>query len=639
MCGILGQIGNRPINREVLFKQLQLISHRGPDHMGEFVSQDQKIYLGHRRLSILDLSNSGNQPMISPSKRYVLVFNGEIYNFKDLQMQIMSKNKLHIFRGTSDTEILLASFELFGVNKTLKSIRGMFAIALYDQLERKIFLARDRAGEKPLYYSVNNNCLFFASELKCFSHFTDLKINKKALNLFIAQGNIPSPFSIFSNVFKLEPGHIIEFRSGDLIKKKFWEIEPIENIASNSFQENFKIFEKTFLSAVNEQMASDVPLGAFLSGGLDSSSVVAAMQEQSIAKVKTHTISYDEFGYDESDAARLIATHLGTDHNEYHFTSKDALELIPDLPTIFCEPFSDSSQIPTFFISKMTRSNVKVSLSGDGGDELFGGYNRYIFFKRFHAALKFTPFFLRKNIANILKKSVSNSGFKPLMLKIFSSTYNIRGPLEKLEKIALTMSNSSFEDMYFSLLQQFQYNYWPLKNSFSIDPKKIYKSFLSQEIDSFLDMRELDFINYLPNDILTKLDRSSMAVSLESRVPFLDSRLINFAFSLSSNHLIYGNNGKLLLREFLSTRVPAEILSLPKSGFGVPIEHWFRSELKGFSEDILFNENIFNEIFDIPVIREIWDNHQQEKNLNHHKLWTILMLKLWLKNNSKLISF
>lgn len=639
MCGILGQFGQAKVLPEVLSKQLSLLKHRGPDSSNFIFNHKFNLYFGHTRLSILDLSTNATQPMISFSGRYMLTFNGEIYNFDELKKDILAANSSYPFRGTSDTEVLLAGIDVLGFRHMLDNMRGMFAIAVFDLKEKKLFLIRDRAGEKPIYYKVFNNSIFFASELKCFSHFKDLKLNLTALNLYIAQGNVPAPYSIYEGIQKLEAGHILEFKDEHNFRiSKYWDIKLDPQIAKNSFETNYEIFEHLFFNTLREQLVSDVPLGAFLSGGIDSTCVVSGMQEISSKPIKTHTIAFKEKGYDESDAATLISQHLGTIHNEYFFTPSEAINMIGNIPNIYCEPFSDSSQIPTYFVSKYTKTNVTVSLSGDGGDELFGGYNRYILFNKFQKFYKYCPKHLKFFLSRVISQATRSPYFKNILINSTARFLNLKSSVEKLEKIAKTLSYKTNEEIYFSLLQQFDILDWPLQRVATRDPIYAYRDFLNVDIRSFNDMRLLDFQNYLPNDILTKLDRASMANSLESRVPFLDKRMIDFAFSLPNNQLISGNQGKLMLRRFLLSRAPDNFLRLPKSGFGVPIEHWLRSELKDFAREIIFdNDTYSNEIFDQQKVTKLWTDFQCKKNSAHHQIWTILMLKLWINNNRSLI--
>ena len=637
MCGILGGLSYKQLDKTGLDKSLDSLSHRGPDSINSFLSNDKRLYFGHTRLAILDLSHSGSQPMLSSNHRFVITYNGEVYNFNEIKSIILKSNPQYSFRGSSDTEVILAAIENFGFENSLKMMRGMFALGCWDNKNNKLYLARDRLGEKPLYYGYDNETFFFSSELKALSFFSDLRIDHKGLNLFLAQGNIPAPFSIFKSISKLEPGTYIEANSpSNFHIRNYWSIDdcPIHN---NTFDENYNVFQDLFLQSVESQMISDVSLGAFLSGGLDSSAVVSAMKEVSSGDIDTHTIGYEDNKYDESNAASAVAKHLGTKHHEFILSSDDAKSIIPQLSNIYCEPFSDSSQIPTFFLSKQTRTNVTVSLSGDGGDEFFGGYNRYIFFNRFQKVINLTPYKSRKVVATLLTFLMSSKFSRNLISKSFQSFFNARGGIEKIEKISKLLKQNSIEEIYFSLLQQWHYDNWPLTKKYRINPRDIYDQFLTIPMNSFREMRLMDIKNYLPNDILVKLDRASMSVSLESRVPFLDHRLVEFAMSLPNHHLVKGGKGKLMIRRFLEGRIPNNILNLPKTGFGVPIQDWLQNDLKSWSREIIFS-NRDDGLFDYNVLENVWNDHQEGIMLRHHQLWSILMLKLWLEKNQGLVT-
>jgi asparagine synthase (glutamine-hydrolysing) len=637
MCGIVGEWNPRGVDKDHFLKSVNALNHRGPDNQETLVLDEGLLNFGHTRLSILDLNTSGNQPMTSSSGRYIIIFNGEIYNFKDLQNQIVKHSPNTIFRSTSDTEIILHIFDLFGIEKGIQKLRGMFAIAVWDKREKTLSLSRDRAGEKPLYYGYINSVLYFASELKAIQKLnSNLSVSKEGLNMFIAQNNIPAPLTIYQNFFKVCPAQIIIFKKFKQISSSYyWKpIRPDIDLDSRSYQSASDYFEKLFLKSVKEQMISDVSLGAFLSGGLDSSAVVAAMTELSDKKVETHSIGYSDDHYDERPIAKKVAEHLSTNHHEYEFTPSDALDIIPKLGSIYCEPFADSSQIPTYFLCKETRNNVKVALSGDGGDELFGGYNRYILFSKFQNILNNIPLKSRLLIAKILMHFSSSK----VPYKVFEMTarniLNLKFSSEKLEKISLALSQENLREMYFVLLQQWNSSEWPLKKIHCTDIKSIYSKINNHEISSYIDMRFHDFTNYLPNDILVKVDRAAMANSLETRVPFLDNRLIEFAMNLPSSHLISGNKGKLLIRDFLDGRVPDNILKLPKSGFGIPIDSWLRGPLREWAETILFENQSSYDPFNYKVLHDKWNQHISKKYNWHHHLWSILMIKSWSINNN-----
>ena len=636
MCGIIGEWNPSGVDTNNFFKGVNALNHRGPDNQDIQVLEQGLLAFGHTRLSILDLNISGNQPMISGSGRFIITFNGEIYNFKDLKAEIVKNAPNKIFYSTSDTEIILHIFDLYGIEKGIQKLRGMFAIAVWDKVNKTLSLARDRAGEKPLYYGFINSVLYFASELKAIQKLnSNLSISKEGLNMFVAQNNIPAPHTIYKNFYKLCPGQLIIFKDFKKIaSSNYWE--PPSNFGDldlQSFEASSKDFEKLFLDIVNEQMISDVSLGAFLSGGLDSSAVVAAMTELSDQTVQTHSIGYSDNHYDERPIARKVARHLSTNHHEYEFTPNNALEIIPQLSSIYCEPFADSSQIPTYFLCKETKKNVTVALSGDGGDELFGGYNRYILFNKFQNILNKFPTKSRVVLARMLMYFSTNKVSYNLFEIIAKNILNLKFSSEKLEKVSLALSQQNLSEMYFVLLQQWNSEEWPLKDAYCTDIASSYRDLNNHEINSYIDMRFHDFKNYLPNDILVKVDRAAMANSLETRVPFLDYRLIEFALKLPPSHLVSGNQGKLLVRDFLAKRVPENILQLPKSGFGVPIDSWLRGPLRDWAETTLFETSSVHDPFDYKVLQEKWNQHMSKKFNWHHHLWSILMLKSWSVNN------
>lgn len=634
MCGVLGTWNQNGVSKDHFISNLKSLSHRGPDNSDAWFSLDNTIALGHTRLSIVDLDKTGNQPMVSRSERYIISFNGEIYNFKDIKKELLKLDPGIKFKSSGDTEIILTLFEFFGIHDSLKKLRGMFAISVWDKKYKTLKLCIDRVGEKPMYFGIINSILYFGSELKAIRAMTEgLKVSSKGINIFLAQGNIPAPLTIYENFYKLCPAEIITFKNAAKVDSDYYWT--VDNYPSDDYDPTFidasKRFEEIFLSSVKEQMVSDVSLGAFLSGGIDSSAVVSAMTEISDKKVETHTIGYSENSFDERLNARKIAQHLSTNHHEYEFTPNDALSIIPNLGSIYCEPFADSSQIPTYFLCKMTKQNVTVALSGDGGDELFGGYNRYILFKKFQKLINFFPTELRIIIARVLMK-LSHSNLPYYILEQLASKFlNLQFSRGKLEKITHTLSQRDIESMFYSLLQQWNNSNWPLKKDKTIEASSIYNSLNSQTINSFIDMRFHDFKNYLPNDILVKVDRAAMSHSLETRVPFLDVRLVEFAMSLSDNLLIDGNKGKLLVRSFLANRVPKNILDLPKSGFGVPINSWLKGPLKEWAETILFESCSDDNLFDYSILRQRWSEHMNGKYDWSQHIWSIIMLKSWSK--------
>jgi len=638
MCGIGGAWSPNELDQSAFIKALKTLEHRGPDSQGIWSSDGGQISLGHTRLAIIDLEQSGHQPMKSHSGRYMISFNGEIYNYKHLKKELLSLDPSIIFEGSSDTEILLCIFEYFGVADGIKKLKGMFAAGLWDRQDKKLYLLRDRAGEKPLYYGYVNSILYFASELKFFQSLdSNLRLSREGVNMFFAQGNVPAPYSIFQNIFKVMPGELKVFKNynSNPSSDYYWKLSKNTAIDEGiSFSQAATKFEHLFLESVSGQMVSDVPLGAFLSGGIDSSAVVAAMQEISSQRVQTHAIGFAEQDYDERQAARAVANHLKTEHHEFEFSAKDAMEIIPKMNKIYCEPFADSSQIPTFFLCEQTRKNVTVALSGDGGDELFGGYNRYILFNRFQSIIIKFPVPLRSFIGKLMLHA-SQNGIAFYFLELMATKFlNLKFSSEKLEKISLALMQSTIAKMYYALLQQWNVSNWPLVDDAMIDTQAIYSKLNDVSIDSFEGMRFHDFKNFLPNDILVKVDRAAMANSLETRVPFLDDRLIEFAFSLPPDQLVNRNQGKLLVRNFLQKRIPKSILELPKSGFGVPIEHWLRGPLRSWAESLIFYQDSQENILNHSVIQHKWKEHLDGTHNWHHHLWSVLMLKSWAKDNN-----
>lgn len=639
MCGIVGYVGKTLYPHECLDKMVQAINHRGPDHHDTWADESHGIGLGFARLSILDLSEAGHQPMHSASKNLVMIFNGEIYNHKSLRSELNSIQQKN-WVGHSDTETLLAAIEQWGLEKALKKANGMFAIALWDRQAKMLSIACDRMGEKPLYYGKVNGQFVFASELKAIKKFPNFRnpIDQNALTLFLRFNSIPSPYSIYQDIFKLEPGQIIQLNIDTMKQTKynFWSTEQL-------FEETkLKQFSGSSLDAINQlddvlsnavlsQMESDVPLGAFLSGGIDSSTIVALMQAQSAAKINTFSIGFNAEGYDEAQHASNIAKHLGTNHHEMYVTEYDALEVIPSLPLIYDEPFADSSQIPTYLVSKFAKQKVTVALSGDAGDELFGGYNRYVFAEKiFSKGLK-TPLLLRRLISALIIK-VSQENWDSLLRGILGKSFANIG--YKLHKTANVLSANSIRDLHFKLISQIQD---PL--DWLNFPDEI-KTTLNDDIERFSginliqQMMAYDLITYLPTDILTKVDRAAMAVSLETRLPYLDKRVMQFAASLPMELKIRNGITKWILREVLYKYVPKDLVNRPKMGFAVPLASWLRGPLREWAESLLHEKRLYDEgFFNVEFVRNKWIEHLNCKQNHDHQLWNVLMFQAWLERN------
>ena len=648
MCGITGffttekQISSQELGN-IVENMCQSLIHRGPDDGGIWVDEEVGIALGHRRLSIVDLSPEGHQPMISANGRYIIVFNGEVYNFPQLRKQLESLG--YNFRGHSDTEVMLASFCEWGVIEATKRFNGMFTFALWDKAERILHLGRDRLGEKPLYYGWCGHTFIFASELKAFKVHPDFQpeINRDALALFLRFSYIPAPYSIYQGIYKLPPATLLTW-NGQTIQPQpvpYWSAKTIAESGvaypfTGSEHEAIVHLESLLKDAVGMRMLADVPLGAFLSGGIDSSTVVALMQSQSQQPVKTFSIGFQEQNYNEAEYAKAVAQHLGTDHTELYVTANEAIAVIPKLPSLYDEPFSDSSQIPTFLVSQLARNHVTVSLSGDGGDELFSGYNRYFVGSSIWQKIGWMPKAVRHFTAKALT-SVSpqnwNRGFAavdtmlPTKLKVAVSG-------DKLHKLASILTLPHPDIMYAGLV-----SHWREPEEVVIDSSEL-STVLSDRnswasLPDFTErMMYLDLISYLPDDILVKVDRASMGVSLEGRIPFLDHRVVEFAWQIPLCMKIRSNQGKWLLRQVLYKYVPKELIERPKMGFGIPIDSWLRGPLREWAEDLLDESRLQREGYFNPLpIRQKWDEHQSGKFNWQYYLWDVLMFQAWLAEN------
>lgn len=580
--------------------------------------------------------------MISASGRYVIVYNGEIYNHQDLRVGLEKQGLAPEWRGYSDTEVLLAAFDAWGVVAALAQLNGMFAIALWDRQLRELYLMRDRMGEKPLYYGLNGQTLMFASELKAFKAHPSFRPNLdfQALALMLRHNYVPGPWSIWQGIKKLLPAHYVKIKlqpQGIDNPVAYWDFSQIaqNGIAFPITDERNALdeLEKLLRDAVGRRMVSDVPLGAFLSGGVDSSTIVALMQVQSAQSVKTFSIGFKEKEFDESAHARAVAKHLRTDHTELFVTPKDALAVIPDLPKLWDEPFSDSSQIPTYLLSALTRKYVTVCLSGDGGDELFGGYNRYFMATKIWRAISKIPAPFKPVTSNLLRSSWSAWGAN-LMIGFLPDRYAHKNIGDRLQKVAQILEVTSPEELYHRLISHWE------KPECLLPGTKEPKTILTNPAVKFEDPRQtmmyLDTLTYLPDDILTKVDRASMAVSLEARVPLLDHRVVEFAWRLPVDTKIKGNTGKNILRKILYRHVPRELIDRPKMGFGVPIDTWLRGPLKDWAEDLLSEERLKTEgIFNPAPIRRLWTEHKEGTRRWHYYLWDVLMFQAWWAENNR----
>ena len=638
MCGITGFWGGSCVEPEIAARMAQQISSRGPDDAGAWGDSRVGLALAHRRLAILDLSPAGHQPMLSPCGRYTLVYNGEIYNHLDIRRELEGEGGGFKWRGHSDTETLLAALRHWGVRKTLERLNGMFAFALWDSTERKLFLARDRMGEKPLYYGRNGEAFLFGSELKALTAHPDWRgeVDRNALALYMRHNYVPTPWSIYRGIQKLAPGHYVIIHDGGRSigdSQCYWDLGAVaeRGVVSSGGNPAALADELDALlrDAVGRRMASDVPLGAFLSGGFDSTMVVALMQAQSQRPVKTFTIGFHEEGYNEAVHARAVAAHLGTDHTELYVTPEDAMAVIPKLATIYDEPFSDSSQIPTFLVTQLARKHVTVSLSGDGGDELFYGYERYFKAQKIWGKLEYLPLPLRRAAGFLLSRAPGQT--LESAMSMLPRKYRIAHLADRLPKLAEILGHSSGELFYRELLSHSK-----APNQLVIGAQEP-STILSRPatLPRSLGLRErmmyLDMMTYLPDDILTKVDRASMAVGLEARVPLLDHRLVEFAWKVPMEYKYRNGQGKWLLRQVLYRYVPRELMDRPKMGFGVPIDHWLRGPLREWAEALLDERRLREEGFFDPVpIRKMWEEHVKGERRWHYYLWDVLMFQAWL---------
>lgn len=651
MCGLIGFTRSRKVShsdeKEVAERMCAAIVHRGPDSDGVWCEESEPVALGHRRLSVLDLSPAGRQPMLSACGRFVIAFNGEIYNHLALREELAEKSEAPGWRGHSDTETLLACFSAWGVEKTLQAAVGMFAFAVWDKQKEVLTLARDRMGEKPLYWGWCGDVLLFGSELKALKVHPafNADIDRNALTLLLRHCYIPAPYSIYQGIQKLAPGHWVSIALGGSVAVAksaepiaYWRInDTVEQGLANPFpgsaEDAVDVLEKQLMASVGEQMLADVPLGAFLSGGVDSSTVVALMQSQSSRPVRTFTIGFEQGGYDEATHAKAVADHLGTDHTELYVCPEDVLAIIPKLPSMYCEPFGDSSQIPTFLVSQMARQHVTVALSGDGGDELFGGYNRYMAARKVWGPLQRLPVFTRNAAAGLLR-SVSPATWDKLFdwaKPVLPKRFQLSIPGEKARKLADVLTLSDGHAFYRQLT-----SHWTDPASVVIgatEPQTLLTDIEAWPKTDSLEhaMMAMDAQTYMADDILTKVDRAAMAASLETRVPMLDSRVIELAWRMPLDFKIRDGQGKWLLRKVLYRYVPKELIDRPKAGFGIPLDSWLRGPLRDWAEALLDCRRLENEgFFEPQPVRTMWREHLSGKKNWQYHLWNILMFQAWL---------
>ncbi len=643
MCGIAGFIDQNASGREELQSTLRqmtgCLAHRGPDADGHWIEGRFGVGLGHRRLAILDLSPTGAQPMASASGRYVIVFNGEIYNFTDLREELEELG--HRFRGHSDTEVMLTSFDRWGISRATERFNGMFAFAVWDSETSTLTLARDRMGEKPLYYGWSGNTFLFASELKALRAHPalDTTVDHEAVYLYLSKNHIPAPYSIYKSVAKLSPGALLTVspqKAGYVEITPFWDLHSvakfgIQNRLTGTTEEIANQTEQLLRDSIRRQMVADVPLGAFLSGGLDSSTIVALMQAQSSIPVKTFTIGFDEGDYNEAPYARAIAHHLGTEHTELVLKPEEALDIVPELPRIYDEPFSDSSQIPTIVVSRLARQHVTVALSGDAGDELFAGYVRYQAATDAWRHVTKVPRRMRSWMSALGLRASSVPAMHSISAA-FSRKYGRRGGRrDQFEKAAAMFGSGTRLRLYEKL------------TALMVNPEMLLSTNHRRSaptepppLGSFLDeMMYEDQRGYLPGDILHKVDRAAMSCSLEVRIPLLDHRMVEHAWRIPNEMKLRNGVSKWVLRQIAYRYVPREMLERPKSGFAVPIGRWLRTELRDWAQDLLNPGKMRQQgFFNAGAIQEKWREHVSGQQNWEHQLWAILMFQAWLQESS-----
>lgn len=645
MCGIAGFAGSSltgESSRAVLRAMTDALLHRGPDGSGYHLEERDGVGLGHRRLAVVDLTVEGRQPMVSALGRYVIAFNGEVYNFERLRPELLGRG--HAFRGHSDTEVMLAAIEEWGIDAALRRFNGMFAFALWDRAERRLHLARDRLGKKPLYYSTNAGKIVFGSELKALLAYPGLplEVDREAACLYARLGYIPTPWSVFRDVRKLEAGSYLtatlnEGRVAAIEQKTYWSADAVfaagrERRFSGSYQEAAEELERLITDAVGLRMVADVPLGAFLSGGIDSSTIVALMQVQSRRPVRTFTIGFSHKGYSEAEHAAAVARHLGTEHTELYLEPEAALDLIPRLPQFYDEPFADSSQLPTMLVSRLAREHVTVALSGDAGDELFCGYNRYLWWRRLwrttHRGPRW-PWRLAAHATLALSAQRWDSVLSPVF-GLLPRSWRHSSPGNRLHKLAEALQEDDAARLYLRWI-----THWEQPERVVSGGKEplsdITAPMPASGMDAYTEAMMLrDIKSYLPDDIMVKVDRASMSASLEARAPLMDHRVVEFAASLPLDFKLKGGKGKRILREVLYRYVPQNLVERPKTGFAVPIDAWLRGPLRDWAENLMSARALQDcGVFETTPVRKAWQEHLSGRVQRQYPLWNVLMYQAW----------
>lgn len=647
MCGIAGFLepsGFPAAEGEARARSMaRRLVHRGPDDEGTWCDGESGVGLAHRRLSILDLSPSGHQPMASAGERFVTVFNGEIYNYADLRAELESAGAAPPWRGHSDTEVLLAGFEAWGVAATMARAVGMFAIAVWDRGERTLYLARDRMGEKPLYYGWQGGAFLFGSELKALRAHPAFKgaIDRRALTLLLRYAYVPAPHSIHEGISKLPPGSVLTLAHGQREPevRPYWTLRSaveagLERLFVGSEAEAVAELDARLRTAVRLQMVADVPLGAFLSGGVDSSTIVALMQAQSMRPVRTFTVGFHEKAWDEAGHARAVAAHLGTDHTELYLSPQDVLDVVPGLPDFYDEPFADASQVPTILVARLARQHVTVSLSGDAGDELFGGYSRYLMARALWNRVGWAPAPLRALAARGVS-GVPDGAWALLerpLAGLLPGGWRKRPLGVRARQFAGLLAAHRPEDIFHGIVSHWSDPAAAVIGGLEATTVLCDPASWPGTPDFEQRMMYLDALSYLPDDVLAKVDRAAMTTSLETRVPLLDHRVVEFAWTLPTNLKIRDGRGKWILRQVLDRYVPRALIERPKVGFGVPLALWLRRDLREWAEALLDEGRLRGEgYFEPAAVRRKWDEHQSGRQDWHHCLWNVLMFQAWLE--------
>ncbi len=640
MCGFAGFLSRSALNSDagmLLEAMGQAIIHRGPDAGGIWSDAQAGIGFSHRRLSIMDTSSHGAQPMRSAGGRYTVIYNGEIYNHLDLRQRLADEQHVVQWEGHSDTETLLACFEVYGIEATLALLHGMFAIALWDAQEEQLTLVRDRLGEKPLYFGWLGHEFVFGSELRALKVMPSFNclVDPAALSLFIQYGYVPAPLSIYSGVDKLLPGHYLQVsrRQPEPVSRAYWTVDQViakgvEAPFEGSAEQAVSALEEKLLTVIGRQMLSDVPLGAFLSGGVDSSAIVALMQAQSSERIKTFSIGFQDPRFNEAQYAKEVAEHIGTDHEELYVSAQQALDVVPTLPDIWDEPFADPSQIPTYLVSKLARGKVTVSLSGDGGDELFCGYNRYLVAGKLWRYMKPIPAGVRGGVGRMLT-AVEPAGWDAVG-RWLPGTKGLGSIGDKVHKLASVFGARGPHDVYYNIVSNHLHASGLILQP-AADPRPARQA--NDGIGDVQQMMAWDLKEYLPGDILTKLDRAAMAVSLEGRAPFLDHSIVEFAWRLPLAYKFRDGETKWALKQVLYKHVDRALIERPKMGFGVPLREWLIGPLRDWAQALLGAERLRAEgYFDVAAVQRLWQEHLAGKRNHAAILWNVLMFQAWLAN-------